>query len=275
MIWDIDPVAVHTSVISLRWYGFFLSTALIASYYQLRWLMVTEVQVTAFERILPAVFLGSIIGARIGHFVFYAPDALLASPMILVDFSVPGLASHGAIVGGTFAVWLVARWRKDVDFFWFLSRIAFSFVVFCVLIRVGNFFNSELVGTPTDLPWAVQFPRIDELFRHPVQLYESFAYLICHGVLLSIYKRGLSAKDLLGSVLIAMSLLRLLLENFKAGQSSLELALPYTLGYLLTLPVLVVGIGLLVWSRFSGGTHDITHDRPRKKSVTKEKETSI
>ena len=246
MIWDIDPIAIHTSVLSIRWYGIFLSVALIASYYHLRCLMVSSAQLAAFQRVVPITFLGSMLGARLGHFAFYTPELLIESPMILVQFNVPGLASHGAILGGTFAVWLVARWQEDVDFLWFLSRIAFSFVVFCILIRLGNFFNSELIGTSSHLPWAVQFSQIDTAYRHPVQLYESISYLICSGFLWAIYKQGISSKRLLGSVLVTMSLLRMALERFKAEQSNIELELAYTLGYLLTLPILIVGLALLV-----------------------------
>ncbi|MFT7468008.1 MAG: phosphatidylglycerol:prolipoprotein diacylglycerol transferase [Candidatus Pseudothioglobus sp.] len=246
MIWNIDPIALQTSVISVRWYGIFLSAGMIASYYHLRWLMRNEAQRVAFQRVVPAAFLGSLLGARLGHLAFYAPALLLESPMMLVNFSEPGLASHGAIVGGTVAIWLVTRWREDINFLWFLSRIAFSFVIFCILIRLGNFFNSELIGTPSNLPWAVQFLRVDAVFRHPVQLYESAAYLICYGFMWVIYRRGVSVKGLLGGVLAAMSVLRISLETFKADQTRIEAEFTYTLGYLLTLPILTVGIVLLI-----------------------------
>ena len=247
MIWEVDPFAIHTGVFSMRWYGIFLSSGLIAGFFHLRWLVDRAGHEVLFDDVALYGFVGGIIGARLGQFAFYEPQALIEHPLVLVSMGAPGLAGHGAIIGVCLAMLPLARRHKPFPYVFILSAFALSYVVFCVVVRIGNFFNSELVGVPASVPWAVKFVLYDGQYRHPVQLYESLAYLAAYPCLLWVHRR-LDSLGSFATTLTVMSFLRIVLEAFKEKQSGLELATAYTLGQYLSVPLLLLGIMLLLVS---------------------------
>ena len=110
--------------------------------------------------------------------------------------------------------------------------------------------NSEILGLPTDLPWAVVFSRIDSIPRHPVQLYEAIAYLCIFSVMIFLYRRGLAARTgrLTGSMVTMLFSMRFLLEFFKTGQSTMDPSMPITMGQLLSVPLVAFGVWLIARS---------------------------
>lgn len=266
MTWDVDPVAIHGGLISLRWYGIFLVVALLGAFFHMQWLIVQAGKGHYFDRIAVSGFAGGMVGARIGHFLFYETSTLMAHPMVLVDFDRAGLSSHGAIVGLIAAFWLCCRGKPDLPLTLVLARGAVTYVGTCVILRIGNFFNSELIGTPTDVPWAVTFVAVDGLARHPVQLYEAMACIGAYTLLMVLFRRQLSDDRLFSWAIILMSVQRFLLEYFKADQSPIEAGLPLNIGQIATLPMLAVGCALLIYT-YRG------HLRPAPVPVSRE-ETS-
>jgi len=133
------------------------------------------------------LMLGTIIGARLGHVLLYQPDYFLSHfweiPMIWHG----GLASHGGFAGVIVALYLYLRKHRDMRFIELADRLTIPCLLAGMLIRVGNFFNSEIIGTPSNLPWAVIFARVDNISRHPEMLYEAIAYLVIFCVLYNAY----------------------------------------------------------------------------------------
>ncbi len=176
--WNIDPVLLHVGLIQIRWYGLLFAAGILAAY---------RAGVWSFEqaggsreeasRLLGYVVAGTIIGARLGHCLLYEPAYYLSHPLEILAVWRGGLASHGGILGIALAVWLFAR-RTGRDVLWLLDRVAVAAPVAAACIRVGNFFNSEIVGRPSTVPWAVVFARLDPYPRHPAMLYEATAYLV-------------------------------------------------------------------------------------------------
>ena len=171
--------------------------------------------------------LGTIIGARLGHCLFYEPAYYLTHPLQIFMVWKGGLASHGGGIGVITAVFLYCRKHKDQPFLWLSDRIyiGLMFTGFC--IRLGNFFNSEIVGKPSTSSLAVIFERIDNIPRHPAQLYEAFAYLIGFFCMSAIYmrsKENTPQGKLLGFGLIWTFTARFILEFWKENQVALSKA---------------------------------------------------
>ena len=153
-----------------------------------------------FDPLFMYCFIGILVGARLGHCLFYQPDYYLAHPieMLLPIRNTPdgwifsgyeGLASHGGVIGVITALILYTR-KTKLTMVWTLDNIAVAAPFFSAMVRIGNFMNSEIIGNVTDLPWGVVFVRAGEtLPRHPAQLYESIAYLVIFLVGLVFYKK--------------------------------------------------------------------------------------
>jgi len=162
-----------------------------------------------------------------------------------------GVASHGGAVGIALAVALFAK-RTGRPILWLLDRVAVAAPIAAACIRVGNFFNSEIVGRPSSAPWAVVFARVDALPRHPAMLYEAAAYLVIFAVMWWLDRRpGQRERPgaLLGLVLSLIFGFRFFVEFLKEPQEGFERALPLDLGQLLSLPAVLIGGWLLITAR--------------------------
>ncbi len=195
---------------------------------------------------------GAIVGARLGHCLFYDPTYYLAHPVDILKVWHGGLASHGAVLGIFTSLFLYARKRPDQPYLWLLDRVVVPTALGGFFIRLGNFFNSEIVGTPSDAPWAIVFSRVDDLARHPAQLYESLAYGLFFLLLLRIYAgrkshtpRGL----LLGLFMVIVFLFRFFVEFVKMRQAAYGHDFALSVGQWLSIPVILLGIVLLARSR--------------------------
>ncbi|HAS16329.1 MAG TPA: prolipoprotein diacylglyceryl transferase [Nitrospiraceae bacterium] len=187
-IHNLSPDAVTLGPITLPWYGLLLSSGIILSYLFLRWMFNKEgYPVSDLESVLIYLYLGLIIGARLGEVIFYDPVYYFKNPIDIVKIWMGGLSSHGAAIGLliSYFVWLKIH---RVEFRRYADLLVFGVPITAAFVRTGNFFNSEIVGIPTNGRWGVVFKRLGEDFpRHPAQLYEAILCSVIFIVLLVIY----------------------------------------------------------------------------------------
>lgn len=257
MIWDVSPIAFTLPLgfmeVQVRWYGLlFASTFLYGLLFFraiYRWESRPEDDVYA---LVSWVIGGSLVGGRLGHCLFYDPVWYLTHPLEMFKVWEGGLASHGAVLGILLGVYIHSRTTENQRFIWICDRIGMSVPLSGCLIRIGNFFNSEIVGTPADVGWAVVFSRIDMTPRHPVQLYESACYLIIFLFQLRYYLRHKGATPtglLTGNFFIAVFGARFFLEFFKENQAAFTTQVPLSVGQLLSVPAVALGAYLVVRAR--------------------------
>jgi len=256
-VWNVDPILLKLGPLQVHWYGLFFAGGLLLGYAVIRRICRLEGR---DPEMLEPLFLwvvgGIIIGARLAHCLFYEPDYYLAHPLEILMIWKGGLASHGGLVGAVIGLWIGSR-RHHVPFAWIFSRLTIPTLLVAAMIRIGNFFNSEILGKPTDAPTAIVFSRIDMLPRHPVMLYESFTYLLTFLLLVAIYRfadRRRLDTLLPGVGLTAVFGARILLEIFKVPQADYSTGLPLNVGQLLSIPFLLLGIVLIVISYRKGVT---------------------
>ena len=256
MIWEISPVAFTLSIAGLDWpvywYGLFFASTFVWGLFIFRYMFRQEGRPLdqVYDLVL-YVIAGTVLGARLGHVLFYNPGYYLSQPWKVLFVWEGGLASHGAVVGILTSVWIYSRMFPRQPFLWVCDRIGMSVPLSGCLIRLGNFFNSEILGTPTEMPWGVIFARIDPVPRHPVQLYEAFCYLLIFLVQFRFYLRykgGCPPGYLFGRFFVLIFGARFFMEFFKEGQSAFEAGWLLTMGQWLSLPAVLVGLGLIGWS---------------------------
>ena len=190
IVWNMDPVAVEAGPLVVRWYGVFFVTGFLGAYFYLRRCFRKEGKsLDLVDGLYVYLFCGTLIGARLGHCLFYEPGEYLAAPWRLLWVWEGGLASHGGVIGVFLALLLFTRRHRDVPLLWLLDRLVMPISLVAVCIRLGNLMNSEIIGRPTAVPWAFVFRRVDPLPRHPAQLYEAAAYLVVAFLLWALGKR--------------------------------------------------------------------------------------
>lgn len=194
------------------------------------------------------MILGTVLGARIGHCLFYNPSYYLRHPEEILQIWKGGLASHGAAIGIMIAIYFYVRKRKDMTYLWIFDRIVITVALAGFFIRMGNLFNSEIIGKPTNSSWGFVFTSVDMIPRHPAQLYESIAYLFIFFFLFWFYfkKEGKFKQGLIfGLFLVLVFSFRFFVEFFKENQSSFEAGMFLNMGQLLSIPLVLLGIYLL------------------------------
>lgn len=250
-IWDLDPVLFTLGPITIYWYGLIFASAILVGYSLMSWIYRRENQpAELLDSLLIYAVLGIIIGARLGHCLFYDPAYYLSNPLEILAVWEGGLASHGGGLGLFLAVYLFCR-KTGQNYLWLLDRLAIPTAMFGFFVRTGNFFNSEIVGTPTDVPWALVFARIDDLARHPTQLYEAFSYLAIFALLFCAYRFSKIKQfpgALLGGLLFLVFSARFLLEFVKTQQEAYATGVALTTGQLLSIPFLLAGAVLVVYA---------------------------
>jgi prolipoprotein diacylglyceryl transferase len=258
--WDINPEIFKIGGFALRYYSLLFVSGLIFGYLILKKIYIFEnIPLVQLDKLAIYVFLGTIIGARLGHCLFYEPGYYLHHPWeIILPFhgtigknfeftGYQGLASHGGAIGVFLAVYLYTRKYKQ-PLLWILDRLAIVAALAGCCIRLGNFMNSEIIGSATNFPWAIVFDRVDNIPRHPAQLYEALSYLLIFISLLSLYfKRNANIKQgfLFGIFLIALFSMRFIMEFLKENQEGFENGMWLNMGQLLSIPFILIGIFLL------------------------------
>jgi phosphatidylglycerol:prolipoprotein diacylglycerol transferase len=256
LIWNLNPVAflLHfgNATVPVYWYGLlFASTFALGIPFFMVIFRREHKPEDQVHDLLFHIIAGTVVGARLFHVLFYNPGYYFAHPAKIFALWEGGLASHGTVAGVLISLWLYA-WRfPSQPFIWICDRISIWAPACGFLIRLGNFCNSEIIGNPSGLPWAVVFARVDLLPRHPVQLYEALCYLAIFLMQLRFYLQHTShcpPGQLLGRFLTLVFGVRFIMEYFKADQSTLDSAWTLSMGQWLSVPAVLIGIWLSVRS---------------------------
>jgi prolipoprotein diacylglyceryl transferase len=260
--WNTDPEIINILGISIRYYGLLFVSGLILCIYVLGWIYKREnIPSENLEKLTVYGMIGIIAGARLGHCLFYEPSYYLLHPLeMILPITFPpdggikftgyqGLASHGGVIASLIAIYFYSRKTKHamIDT---LDLIAVASGIFFGFIRLGNFMNSEIIGMPTTKPWGVIFERVDNLPRHPAQLYEAISYFIIFAAMMILYKKRRERFKNgiffgLGSVLYSTA--RFVLEFVKEDQVGFEKGMTFNMGQLLSIPFILVGIGFMIY----------------------------
>lgn len=249
-IWDVNREIIHLyGPLGIRWYSIFIMLGFVIGYQIFTHMLKLENRPLSIrDSLLYHIVLGTIIGARLGHCLFYAPDHYLNNPLEIIKIWEGGLASHGGFLGVIISLYIFSLKNKDFSFLWLCDRITVCSIFAGGFIRIGNFFNSEIIGRVTDVPWAMIFAKVDSLPRHPSQIYESLGYLSISGILYLIYKKS-DYKPLEGRILgfgfVIAFIFRIAIEQFKENQVTFESSLPMNLGQLLSIPFIILGVLLV------------------------------
>ncbi|MDH3975088.1 MAG: prolipoprotein diacylglyceryl transferase [Deltaproteobacteria bacterium] len=249
MYWNVNPEILSLGPIAIRWYGLFFALAFLLGFGIVRWIFRCESKAERdLEPLLFYMLFGTLIGARLGHCFFYDPLYYLSNPLEIIKVWKGGLASHGGAIGVFVALYLYSRNRPDQPYLWLLDRMVIPAALGGALIRIGNFFNSEIIGVPADVAWAIVFAKVDLLPRHPVQLYEATAYVFVFLLLIHIYRHQeckVKPGLLLGLYLVTIFTARFFIELLKIRQAAYGIELPFSVGQWLSLPMIIAGVMLL------------------------------
>jgi len=247
--WDADPVLIEFFGLKIHWYGALFATAILSGLQVMKWIFQREkIDLELLDSGLMYCVFGIIVGARLGHCLFYDPGFYLNNPLKILAIWEGGLASHGGGLGVILALYFFQRKHK-IKYLWLLDRIAISTALFGFFVRFANFMNSEIIGIQTDVPWAVVFTRIDLLPRHPAQLYESLSYLSIFVALILLYRFSNIQKHsgaLFGAFLCLIFTARFGIEFVKVKQAAYTGDIWINTGQALSIPFFVVGIVLLL-----------------------------
>lgn len=271
ILWNPDIVAFSLGPIEVRWYSLLWCIGLFAVYQLMHYLFKEQkLGEDKFEPMFVYCFLGILIGARLGHCLFYEPEYFLSHP---VEMFLPirkfadgewhftgyeGLASHGGTLGLMLAIVLYSRSVK-LNLMHVLDNVAIVTPICACAIRLGNLMNSEIIGRPTDVPWAFIFQRVDMQPRHPGQLYEALCYAVFFFIGWAIYRRSLDIKGVnkdkkplfdirvgsgfyFGLCIFLIFLSRIFIEFTKENQVDFESSMTFNMGQLLSVPFVLLGL---------------------------------
>lgn len=264
ILWNPDLFAFQLGGFGVRWYSLCWCLALLSAYLVVQRLYRQQtIQDKLFEPLFFYCFVGILVGARLGHCLFYEPGYFLAHPleMILpmrqgpngwVFTGYAGLASHGGTLGLMIALWLYVR-KTHLNIMRVLDNIAITAPLSAMFIRLGNLMNSEIIGKPTDVPWAFIFERVDMLPRHPGQLYEAVCYLIFFIAGVIIYKqypKRVGTGFFFGFCLASIFTARFFIEYTKEVQEAWEATMYINMGQILSLPFIALGIYCMAGGKY-------------------------
>ena len=249
MTWSMAPVLISLGGLKIHWYGLMFMGGFLIGYQIMVMIYKKEQQdPEKLDRLLWHLLLGTIIGARLGHVLFYDPGYYFSNPLEILAIWKGGLASHGGAIGVLLALYLYQR-KSSETYLWLLDRIAIPAALAACFIRIGNLFNSEIIGQPTTVPWAIIFERIDSLPRHPTQLYESLSYAITFIVLVILYKKlRNNGGVIIGAFLVCIFSSRFVIEFYKAKQAAYATDLWLNTGQMLSIPFVIAGLVLIFMS---------------------------
>lgn len=271
IIWNVSPVLVNIGPLQLRYYGLMFLIAFLLGLRGMRWICIKEgVNPEKMETLLTYVFIGTLVGARLGHCLFYDPGYYLSNPLEIFKIWHGGLASHGGVTGVILAVLLYSYKNRDIPFLWLADRVAIFTAFSGGFIRIGNLMNSEIIGKPTGSNFGFVFTRVDQVVRHPTQIYESLTYFTLAFVLLYLYRRFKHKPPtglLLGIALAVVFLARFLLEFLKENQEAFEKSMVLNMGQLLSIPFFILGIYLAVTSFKK--SKEVVNTKPQGKKKAK------
>ncbi|MEG8947983.1 prolipoprotein diacylglyceryl transferase [Rosettibacter firmus] len=248
--WDVNPEIFKLGPFTIRWYGVLFAMGFLVGYQIMSYIFKKENKnLVHLNDLLWYMILGTVIGARLGHCLFYNPDYYLNHPLEIIMVWKGGLASHGGAIGILLALYYFVKKYNLYSYLWLLDRIAIPAALGGSFIRLGNLFNSEIIGKPTNSSWGFIFAAVDNVPRYPAQLFESIAYLLVFIILFMYYLRS-NAKFkngfLLGLFFVLVFSFRFFVEFIKEDQTYFEQYLPLNMGQLLSIPFIIAGVYLLI-----------------------------
>ena len=255
--WSPDPEIFRLGSLAIRWYGLLFACAFIFGYLvMLGFFKKEKVPVDKLDTLTTYMVVGTVVGARFGHCLFYEPVYYLSHPWKILEVWEGGLASHGAALGILLSIWIFAK-RNQLTFLWVVDRIVIVVALSGLFIRMGNLMNSEIFGHVTGLPWGFYFEKASGTFesadpRHPTQIYEALGYFLVFLLLWRLYyiKDGKPAPGLFfGLFLVLVFGLRFFVEFLKEPQVGFEHGLPLNMGQMLSIPFVLLGCWLIYRSR--------------------------
>ena len=268
--WNPDAEMIRIGGFAVRWYSMCWLVGLALAYFLVRKLYKEQkVKDGLFDPLFIYCFIGILLGARLGHCIFYEPEYWLSSPQHVFEIFVPirfmpdgswkftgyeGLASHGGTIGLTVALiiyWLRVR-KHGLGIWQILDNIAIATPITACFIRLGNLVNSEIIGKITDVPWAFIFERVDMSPRHPGQLYEAIAYAIFFPIGWYIYRKHperVGTGFFFGLCLVLIFTFRFFIEYTKDIQVAKEAAMTLNIGQMLSIPFVLIGL-YCMWRSF-------------------------
>ncbi len=268
--WNPDAEMIRIGGFAVRWYSMCWLVGLALAYFLVRKLYKEQkVKDGLFDPLFIYCFIGILLGARLGHCIFYEPEYWLSSPQHVFEIFVPirfmpdgswkftgyeGLASHGGTIGLTVALiiyWLRVR-KHGLGLWQILDNIAIATPITACFIRLGNLVNSEIIGKVTDVPWAFIFERVDMSPRHPGQLYEAIAYAIFFPIGWYLYRKHperVGTGFFFGLCLVLIFTFRFFIEYTKDIQVAKEAAMTLNIGQMLSIPFVLIGL-YCMWRSF-------------------------
>jgi phosphatidylglycerol:prolipoprotein diacylglycerol transferase len=269
IVWDPSPDIFTIPGIDwpVRWYGLMWAFAFIGSHFVMNRVFKAEGRSEQeLDKLTIYMLLGTVLGARIGHCLFYGPwfdefdaegrlisEGYLSHPLNILKVWEGGLASHGGAIGIILAMILYCR-KTGESWRWLFDRIVIVVPFAGMCIRIGNLINSEIIGTVTTVPWAFIFVREDPYPRHPAQLYEAIFCLFLFIALYRLWKyrrARFGPGFMFGLFCVVLWAERFLDEFVKEDQAAFESTLPLNMGQLLSIPFILFGIYMIVSSRRS------------------------
>lgn len=265
--WNPDTEFIRLFGISVRYYGLFwvIGIALACSVVR-RQYKDKKIEDKKFEPLFYYCFLGILIGARLGHCLFYEKEYYLSSVGSFTEMILPiqflpdgswkftgyaGLASHGGTIGLAIALVLYAR-KVKMNVMDVLDMIAVATPITACFIRLANLMNSEIIGHPSNLPWAFVFESVDNVARHPAQLYEAIAYFILFLIMIFLYRNyreKVHRGFFFGLCLTYIFTFRFFIEFLKENQVEFENDMLFNMGQLLSIPIAIVGLISLLYGK--------------------------
>jgi prolipoprotein diacylglyceryl transferase len=248
--WNVDPEIFSIGPLALRWYGLLFALAFVFGYLVFKKIFNKEgYSMELLDQLTVYLAVGTIIGARLGHVLFYDPAYYFANPIKIIFIWEGGLASHGSAIGMLIALYMWVRKHK-LSYLWLMDRIGIVVALGGMCVRFGNLMNSEIYGIQTALPWGFIFIREGEIVaKHPTQIYEALCYLGLFLFLFYSYSkewlfktRGLA----FGIFLIALFGARFFIEFIKNPQEEFEKGMTIDMGQILSIPFIIAGVILVV-----------------------------
>lgn len=251
--WNVAPEIFSIGDFSVRWYGLLFAAAFFFGYIIMKKIFEKEnISIDWLDKLSIYMLIGTVLGARLGHVLFYQPTYYLNHPLEILQVWKGGLASHGAAIGILASLYFFSK-KSQKSYLWVLDRIVIVVALGGFFIRMGNLMNSEIVGNTTNVPWAFIFvreiPYLGDAPRHPSQIYESLSYLLLFLALAFMYFKKSSGNKpglIFGIFLIGLFSARFIIEFFKDVQVGFERGMQLNMGQMLSLPFIAFGIFLLI-----------------------------
>jgi phosphatidylglycerol:prolipoprotein diacylglycerol transferase len=267
--WDFDSEIINIFGFPLKYYGLLFASGLLLCMYILKGIFKRE-NLKDSDHVALFIYgiVGIVVGARLGHCLFYDFDYYSKNLLEIVlpikktlsgEYKFIGLASHGGTLGLIISLYMYSK-KYKIKYLKILDLISIVGPLGATFIRLANLMNSEMIGNPTTMPWAFIFKRVDNIPRHPTQLYEAISYLIIFIIVFTIYKTKnikLGNGFFFGLAITLVFTMRILIEFLKINQVEFEEGMKLNMGQILSIPFLLIGLYYVLKNSFQSQKSEI------------------